>query len=603
MSRRIWPAVAIVAATYVYFLIFAEFAFLALAQQVADADGVLNIMGGLGAGGVAGSALAAATFSREQWRVRLRGWFAACAVFAGLAAMLSGAVDGWRVWAALGFIVGVSLGGLTVTLASGLRTVAGPRLGWVCGLGTGLAYAICNLPGVFSVSPVAQTWIAVLAVVAGVVSTYALTDGAEVVAADDFSGSWWRWVVALAALVWMDSAAFAVIQHESSLRTATWTGDCRLVMNACVHLAAAIWTGWALQLRCLRAVAWLAWALLAGACVALAWKKGEAAGGAAWPYIAGVSLYSALLVYVPARLGRPWVAAAVYAISGWIGSALGIGMAQGLSSIPVWFAPVSGVVLGLAMVWRWRLLRQPVAVVALILATCIGVKADPIARGREVYIAEGCIHCHSQYVRPGTLDVVWWGPARPLDAAVTDRPPLYGNRRQGPDLTNVGNRRSPEWNRIHLQAPRTLVRSSRMPAYAYLFRGDDSRGNDLVEYLASLGAETEAERREAVSVWTPEIAEADILKIDATKLFGSLCAPCHGTNGRGDGMVAATLVVPPRDFALGWRRIQGTKAEVARTIKFGVSGTPMAGHETLTDAEVVSLARLVVALHDAGNTP
>ncbi len=111
-----------------------------------------------------------------------------------------------------------------------------------------------------------------------------------------------------------------------------------------------------------------------------------------------------------------------------------------------------------------------------------------IRRGREVYIAEGCIHCYSQYVRPGTADEERWGPALPLSEIERQRPPLFGNRRQGPDLQNVGARRTGEWQRLHLQAPRTVMPGSRMPSYAHLFGpGPANDGEALLAYLASLG--------------------------------------------------------------------------------------------------------------------
>jgi cytochrome c oxidase cbb3-type subunit 2 len=111
-----------------------------------------------------------------------------------------------------------------------------------------------------------------------------------------------------------------------------------------------------------------------------------------------------------------------------------------------------------------------------------------IHRGREVYIAEGCIHCHSQYVRPGTADEERWGPAIPLSESERQRPPLFGNRRQGPDLQNVGARRTAEWQRLHLQSPRAVTPGSRMPSYAHLFSpGPASDGEALLAYLGSLG--------------------------------------------------------------------------------------------------------------------
>ena len=109
-----------------------------------------------------------------------------------------------------------------------------------------------------------------------------------------------------------------------------------------------------------------------------------------------------------------------------------------------------------------------------------------VQEGRRVYIAEGCIHCHSQYVRPGTVDEERYGEAQPLSQLERQRPPLFGNRRQGPDLMNVGSRRNAEGLRWQLMAPRTVMAGSRMPSYAHLFRTGQTKGEALVAYLLSL---------------------------------------------------------------------------------------------------------------------
>jgi len=113
------------------------------------------------------------------------------------------------------------------------------------------------------------------------------------------------------------------------------------------------------------------------------------------------------------------------------------------------------------------------------------------ARGRQVYIAEGCIHCHSQYIRPGTLDEELWGEPHHPEFARSQSPALIGNRRQGPDLQNIGLRRTREWHRLHLMEPRTVSPHSRMPSYAHLFLGPGAagRGEALLDYLGSLGHE------------------------------------------------------------------------------------------------------------------
>jgi|SRR5690625_3542838 len=95
-------------------------------------------------------------------------------------------------------------------------------------------------------------------------------------------------------------------------------------------------------------------------------------------------------------------------------------------------------------------------------------------RGREVYIANGCLYCHSQQLRDDafTTDVLrGWGdrPNVPGDY-VYDHPHLLGTMRTGPDLINVG-LRLPDlnWHLIHLYDPRAVVSWSIMPAFPFLF--------------------------------------------------------------------------------------------------------------------------------------
>jgi cytochrome c oxidase cbb3-type subunit II len=96
-------------------------------------------------------------------------------------------------------------------------------------------------------------------------------------------------------------------------------------------------------------------------------------------------------------------------------------------------------------------------------------------RGREVYVANGCVYCHTQQVRDSsfTSDVArGWGsrPSVPADYFF-DEPHLMGTMRTGPDLLNVGGRLSdPQWHLVHLYQPRALVPWSIMPAFPFLFK-------------------------------------------------------------------------------------------------------------------------------------
>lgn len=98
--------------------------------------------------------------------------------------------------------------------------------------------------------------------------------------------------------------------------------------------------------------------------------------------------------------------------------------------------------------------------------------------GKKVFIANGCVACHTQQVRNVEMDNIWGNrPGIPADYAGITRTDfwrntatLMGTERTGPDLTNVGVRQSSlAWNLLHLYQPRAVVDKSIMPAYPWLF--------------------------------------------------------------------------------------------------------------------------------------
>jgi len=88
--------------------------------------------------------------------------------------------------------------------------------------------------------------------------------------------------------------------------------------------------------------------------------------------------------------------------------------------------------------------------------------------GRDVYIREGCVGCHSQQVRTLAAEVQRYGHYSEAGEGVYDRPFLWGSKRTGPDLARVGGRYSDDWHRVHLNNPRDVVPESNMPAYPWL---------------------------------------------------------------------------------------------------------------------------------------
>jgi cytochrome c oxidase cbb3-type subunit 2 len=99
-----------------------------------------------------------------------------------------------------------------------------------------------------------------------------------------------------------------------------------------------------------------------------------------------------------------------------------------------------------------------------------GVKPyAPLAlEGRDIYIREGCVSCHSQMIRPFRAETERYGPySKPAESRY-DHPFLWGSKRTGPDLARVGAKYPDSWHVAHMRDPRSVVPESVMPAYPWL---------------------------------------------------------------------------------------------------------------------------------------
>ena len=109
--------------------------------------------------------------------------------------------------------------------------------------------------------------------------------------------------------------------------------------------------------------------------------------------------------------------------------------------------------------------------------------------GRDIYIREGCVGCHSQMIRPFRAETERYGHYSVASEFVYDRPFLWGSKRTGPDLHRVGGRYSDEWHRVHLINPRDVVPESIMPSYPWLETAqlDGSAIQDKMRALVMIG--------------------------------------------------------------------------------------------------------------------
>jgi len=89
-------------------------------------------------------------------------------------------------------------------------------------------------------------------------------------------------------------------------------------------------------------------------------------------------------------------------------------------------------------------------------------------QGRDLYIREGCVNCHSQTVRPFRSETERYGEYSKAGEFVYDHPFLWGSKRTGPDLHRVGGKYSNAWHFNHLLDPTSMSPGSIMPSYQWL---------------------------------------------------------------------------------------------------------------------------------------
>ncbi len=196
-------------------------------------------------------------------------------------------------------------------------------------------------------------------------------------------------------------------------------------------------------------------------------------------------------------------------------------------------------------------------------------------KGKALYVANGCVGCHTQQVRNIEMDKVWGErPSIAADYAAIRRTDfwrntatLMGTERTGPDLTNIGNRQpSIDWQLLHLYQPRAVVKQSIMPAYQWMFEYKEKPGkNDKVvnvpdEFMrgrkGKIVAKPEALQLIAYlftlkqiklpdGTTPPEFLYKKELKqtagaggaaateLDGVSLYSANCQSCHQENGEG----------------------------------------------------------------------
>lgn len=119
--------------------------------------------------------------------------------------------------------------------------------------------------------------------------------------------------------------------------------------------------------------------------------------------------------------------------------------------------------------------------------------AGALEMGRDIYVAEACWHCHSQFVRPVSKENVRFGKVSTVGEYMNklQMPQLFGTRRVGPDLIRQSGRHSNDWHMAHFYEPTNVVPVTVMPSYKWFFTADKrptKRALALVSYIQWLGS-------------------------------------------------------------------------------------------------------------------
>jgi cytochrome c oxidase cbb3-type subunit 2 len=222
------------------------------------------------------------------------------------------------------------------------------------------------------------------------------------------------------------------------------------------------------------------------------------------------------------------------------------------------------------------------------------------AAGRSIYMANGCVYCHSQSIRAIDWDL---GAERIAQAGdyVADQPILLGSARTGPDLSQEGGEHPDDWHMAHFINPRYTRPSSIMPPFEFL---GQEKIKSLIVFKQSLGLRDADRRSERQRTWkersiqayeagpeenvkwlhsqVPEgwrkvtnpypTSEAGLAR--GHVIFQNFCLGCHGPIGDGMGPAQPYLYPPPLNLTiLKGRGVSG--GILYYQIMNGITGTAM----------------------------
>ena len=270
---------------------------------------------------------------------------------------------------------------------------------------------------------------------------------------------------------------------------------------------------------------------------------------------------------------------------------------------------------------------------------------DQEERGRQVYMGNGCVYCHTQYVRPQDWTAAGGGKAFRVAQAgdyVFQQTMLLGTERTGPDLSQEGGVHPDDWHKAHFRNPRYTSPNSIMPQFSFL---EDKELNDLIAYVQSLG-----QKAADVRTTVQKNAKADLIAslqgkggaqgsptdtpysqthldylkslVPATwvnthsavpptqrsllhgkQVYITNCVGCHGYTGKGDGPAATFLEPKPFNFTNADVQKQHSEGQYYHFLLFGLPGSAMpAWGDYLTVQDIWDVINFVRTIPNGGLT-
>ncbi|MBL9148456.1 MAG: cytochrome-c oxidase, cbb3-type subunit I [Phycisphaerae bacterium] len=154
--------------------------------------------------------------------------------------------------------------------------------------------------------------------------------------------------------------------------------------------------------------------------------------------------------------------------------------------------------------------------------------------GRDIYVSEGCVNCHSQMIRPMRAETERYGEYSKAGEFVYDHPFLWGSRRIGPDLARIGTTKSsPLWHWRHFALPTDTSPGSIMPPYPHLLAKELNFGK--------IGASVQALKALGVPYTDADVANAEELARAQAKEIAAKLAAETGPTGVEDRQAIALI--------------------------------------------------------------